>query len=88
MTIWEIIIKDIATFKKNCKYCKIIADRLVSLIDSYNLSVIDQFNAFQHWKINYDIRKVYLHFLKYYWCIFYFYLKAHMTSRLDEMIDF
>ena len=42
MTIWGIIIKDIATFKKNCKYNKTIADRLVSLIDSYDLSVIDQ----------------------------------------------
>ena len=43
MTIWGIIIKNIATFKKNCKYSKTIVDRLVSLIDSYDLSVIDQF---------------------------------------------
>ena len=43
MTIWGIIIKDIATFKKNYKYSKTIVDRLVSLIDSYDLSMIDQF---------------------------------------------
>ena len=43
MTIWGIIIKNIATFKKNCKYSKTIANRLVSPIDLYDLSVIDQF---------------------------------------------
>ena len=43
MTILEIIIKDIATFKKNCKYSKTIADRLISLIDLYDLSMIDQY---------------------------------------------
>ena len=43
MTIWEIIIKNIATFKKNCKYSKTITDKLVSLIDSYDLLVIYQF---------------------------------------------
>ena len=42
MIIWELIIKDITTFLKNCKYSKTIADKLVSLIDSYDLSVIDQ----------------------------------------------
>ena len=43
MAIWEIIIKDITTFKKICKYSKTITGRLVSRIDSYDLSVIDQF---------------------------------------------
>ena len=43
MTIWGIIIKDMTTLIFFCKYSKNIADRLVSLIDSYDLSVIDQF---------------------------------------------
>ena len=33
MTILRIIIRDVATFFKNCKYNKIIVDILVLLID-------------------------------------------------------
>ena len=43
MTILGIIIKDITILLKNCKYSTTIANRLVWLIGSYDLSVIDQF---------------------------------------------
>ena len=43
MVISRIIMKDIVIFKKNCKYSKTISNRLVSLIDLYDLLVIDQY---------------------------------------------
>ena len=56
MVILGIIIKNIETFKRNCKYSKTIADRLVSLIDLYDLSIIYQYLQyglsvidFYHW---------------------------------------
>ena len=50
MPVRGIIIKNIATFKRNCKYNKTTAGRLVSLIDSYDLSVID-FIIDRFWQI-------------------------------------